>query len=289
MAETWRYTAPREAPGSPVSTTDLLIAAGASGVWERVDDVVAYFPTRDAPVPPGGEWSPEPDRDWHAAWTETLRPVRIGGFTVVPTWLAARPPDGDGDAGARDGDFAGDRDDDRSDRGARGDDDGATVIVLDPGRAFGSGHHATTALCLEAVHDLVRPGDSVLDVGCGSGILAVAAALRGASPVVAVDVEHDAVAATREAAARNGAAVDVRQGGPEVVDGAYDLVLGNLLTHTVIELAPRLAARTRGHLVVSGIGVDRAERALAALTAEGLRPVDRRDRDGWTRLTLVAP
>ena len=120
----------------------------------------------------------------------SIQPVRAGRMVVVPTWLAEDHVPADGDV----------------------------TLVLDPGQAFGSGHHATTRLCLTELQEGLAAGDRVLDVGCGTGVLAIAAALLGAGTVEAVDVDGDAVVATRRNARANDVEVAVHLGGVEDVE-----------------------------------------------------------------------
>ena len=131
---------------------------------------------------------------------------------------------------------------------------GKPVVRLDPGLAFGTGSHASTRLVLELIEREVRGGERVLDYGCGSGILAIAAARLGAGEVDAVDVDPQAVETTRANAERNGVAV--RAGAPDSLPaGTYDLVLSNILAQPLIVLAPLLAARTApgGRLALAGL------------------------------------
>ncbi len=233
-----------------------LWACGALGVWERSGELVAWFDEVTDGVPGGGVWEREPDRDWQAEWKASVAPVRAGRFVVVPTWLA---------------------DDHVPDAGDE-------VLVLDPGRAFGSGHHATTALCLEALDGLDLEGRTLADIGCGSGVLAIAAARRGAR-VVAVDLDADAVEATRENAERNGVELDVRHGGVDALDAPCEVVVANLLTDTVAALASGLVAATTSDLIVSGVTDERREVALRPLTEAGFIPRQVRERDGWIAAT----
>lgn len=264
MSDTHRYTMPSPGGDDVELLAAQLWSAGALGVWDQGADLVAWFPARDVDAPPGGTWSVEPDRDWQAEWKATIGPVRAGRFEIVPTWLA-------------------------DDHTPRPDE---LTIVLDPGRAFGSGHHATTTLCLELLQDVDRELDGglrdtrVLDVGTGTGILAIGAALLGAREVVAVDVDREAVEVTVENAARNGLSLDARVGSADLDDRTYDVVLANLVTDTVVALADDLVARVRpgGWLIASGIADDRRERAVDALTTAGLEAPTSVSRDGWTAL-----
>jgi ribosomal protein L11 methyltransferase len=199
------------------------------------------------------------DQDWLEAWKATVTPIRVGRFLVRPSWS---------DASASD----------------------AISITLDPGMAFGTGLHPTTQQCLEAVSYLDLEGLRVLDVGTGSGILAIAAAKRGAREVVGVDTDPLAVRAAKENAEANGVAVDARSGSAADVDGAFDVVLANLVGPVLVQVAPHLRARleTSGSLVAAGITTQAERDVLSAFVAEGLGIVDRDERADWVRLILTA-
>ena len=169
------------------------------------------------------------------------------------------------------------------------------VLALDPGMAFGTGLHPTTRLCLAALEQLADgglvEGARVLDVGCGSGVLAIAAGLLGAHQVVGLDTDPIAVEATMANGARNGLAgrLAARQGSLPSADGPFDLVVANLISSLLIELAPLLAAsvRTGGRLVASGIFIDREPEVLAALEHAGLERSGRSAEGDWVALELA--
>jgi ribosomal protein L11 methyltransferase len=269
---TAQYVLPRATGDDPDVLAGRLWLAGAEGVWVRPDDVVGYFPSRDAPVPDGGRWEAVPEVDWAARWVAGIEPVAAGPVDVVPTWLADEHPERPG----------------------------RTRVVLDPGRAFGSGHHDTTIGCLEALADLDLRGRSVLDVGTGTGVLAIAAARRGADPVVGVDVDPDAVEVARANADANGVTLVLAVGSvgggpvpPVLRDrrGGFDVVVANVLTQTIVDLARPLVASVApgGHLVASGIGLERSDRVVAALAAAGLVTPTTRARGEWAIVTGRRP
>jgi ribosomal protein L11 methyltransferase len=171
--------------------------------------------------------------------------------------------------------------------GQQAPDPAASVLALDPGLAFGTGTHATTAMCLEWLDRAALTGSSVLDFGCGSGVLALAALRLGAACATAVDIDPQALLATCENAERNQLSSDLSvMPAGELPDDRWDVVLANILAGPLVDLAPRLARATRrgGHLVLAGMLDGQAESVATAY-----RPwFDIRTlaaREGWTALT----
>jgi ribosomal protein L11 methyltransferase len=201
--------------------------------------------------------------NWAEAWKAHYTPQRIGRhLRVVPSWLAVEVEPAD------------------------------RVIRLDPGMAFGTGLHPTTRLCLEELEERVRPGLAVLDVGTGSGILAIAAARLGAGRVLALDIDPQAAAIAAANAANNGVAIETVAGElAELPAETFDLVVANLLAGLLIELAAGLAARCRpgGQLVAGGILADQAAAVGAALAAAGFGPSSSRASGDWVALVAAAP
>lgn len=238
---------------------DALWSAGAVGVWERGQDVVAWFPEATRSVPPGGRWEPEPDRDWLTEWKDGLEPVRLGRLTLTPSWHPA--------AHSR-----------------------ACTVVLDPGMAFGTGHHATTRLCLSVLERADVSGRRILDVGTGSGVLAIAAARLGATEVVAVDVDPEAVSVAALNADRNQVVVDFRVGSLEVAleDGPFDIVVANLSTDLVLGSAAALLTLTvpGGLLVVSGVAATRRQKAADVFRGLGAKLLAAEVEHEWAALTV---
>jgi ribosomal protein L11 methyltransferase len=198
------------------------------------------------------------EEDWLESWKAQFTPLRIGCFFVRPTWSDATA------------------------------DPGGTLLVLDPGMAFGTGLHPTTQQALEALSTLAVEGKSLLDVGTGSGILAIAAARRGASPVVGVDTDPLAVEAARENAERNGVAIPVGDGSAADVPGRFDFVIANIVSPVLQQIAPDLVARLapRGTLVVAGIAAPAEPLTRDAFVRAGLIVLDRDQRDDWVALAM---
>ena len=205
------------------------------------------------------------DADWSEAWREHFTTLRIGRLVVHPSW---EPADG-GDA---------------------------LAISLDPGRAFGTGQHATTRLCLAAIERECARGDAVLDVGTGSGILALAAARLGAASVDALDTDPDAVESAQENVRRNNLEgyVRVSRGTlhPERdAEAAYDLVVANISSAVVRELLPAAARALRpgGRLILSGFMADRAQEVAVAARAAGLAELIVEQDEEWCALVARKP
>ena len=229
-----------------------LTAAGMIGAAEIDGRADVYFPRRVPDLALSGWWTQIEDRDWHEQWRAGLRPVAAGPWTITPSWLATG-----------------------------GDDE----VVIDPGQAFGTGHHETTAQCLEALDALELEGRTLLDVGTGSGVLAIAAARRGAT-VLAVDTDPLAVDATQANALRNGAEIEIALGSVEhAADRRFDVVVANLDTDMLVRLAARVAAALApgGVLVASGVSNERVDEATRALHSAELRVTSASGRE-WSLL-----
>lgn len=204
-----------------------------------------------------------PDEDWVRLTQSQFGPIQVGDrIWIIPSWHAADPelPS----AGGRDGDVV--------------------RIELDPGLAFGTGSHPTTHLCLEWLAGRPLAGSTLLDYGCGSGILAIAAAMLGASSVEAVDIDEQAVQSTRDNALNN--RVQVNACLPDAFGpGQFDVVVANILSNPLKVLAPMLANRVApgGSLVLSGV-LERQAREVAAAYAPWLEMNVWQARDGWVCL-----
>ena len=164
---------------------------------------------------------------------------------------------------------------------------GRAVLLLEPGLAFGSGGHATTRLCMEALERAIVPGCSVLDVGCGSGILTIAAMLLGAGRALGVDIDPMAVECARENAERNGIACEFIQGDlAGGVSGEFDVIVSNIVADAIIALSGQIAEHLKpgGVWVSAGIIDTREGDVLEALKANGFKLAERKEEEGWVCL-----
>jgi len=216
-------------------------------------------------------YRPVDEADWAEAWKVHYHPVRIGTRLIIrPLWVD-RPLEA-----------------------------GEVEIALDPGMAFGTGTHPTTQLCLEALEATMPDGARVLDLGCGSGILAIGAAKLGAASVLALDIDPLAVTVSLENSAQNSVAdtITVREGSLasalQTVDAdpaaRFDFVVCNILARIIIQMCgERLGdlVRPGGIAVFSGIIVDQADDVEAALRATGLTPTGRRIMGDWVAIETV--
>ncbi len=243
---------------------------GSLPIWERVK-VDALFPedadaaeinealtARLGQAPEG--WSVErlEDQAWERSWMDQFEPMRFGErLWIVPSWHEPPEPE-------------------------------AVNLLLDPGLAFGTGTHPTTALCLEWLDRHPPVGRDVLDFGCGSGVLALAALKLGAARLAGVDIDEQALVASRENVARNGIAAErlalyLPERFPAGAD--FDLVIANILAGPLVELAPKLVSHLRpgGEIILSGILREQSE-----TVQEAYRPsiefVDVRQREEWVCL-----
>jgi ribosomal protein L11 methyltransferase len=209
---------------------------GETPLWPSVQLMAQFPPGTDLDVLlaalnlPGTAIELVPDREWEREWLKDFRPIRIG----ARLWICPR--------------------------GQEVDVRSAVIVTMDPGLAFGTGTHATTAMCLQWLDGADLHGLDVLDYGCGSGILAIAALKLGAHSAVAVDIDEQALIATAANARVNGVAdrlTVLRASDPPPL---ADVIIANILAEPLVELARRFAAltRKRGQLVVSGILADQA-------------------------------
>ncbi len=215
--------------GEPVLTARVEL----TGLFREDQDLATLIPAIARRFPPTVEcaWRSGylADQDWSRTWMDGFQPLSFGGgrLWVCPSWLA--PPDPQ-----------------------------AINLVLDPGMAFGTGTHTTTALCLEWLTENSLEGAKVIDYGCGSGILAIAAVKLGAAQVWAVDVDAEAWRVTEENAERNGVVDTLHIGPPSILEGCgADVLLANILLDALIELEPEfsglLSAGGGGQIALSGL------------------------------------
>ena len=242
--------APGETPLWPTVVVKAVFGAGADA------DVLTARLAEALPDAPAPRFETLPDKPWEREWLKDFKPMRFGRrLWVCPGGLPAGAPD-------------------------------AIRIELDPGLAFGTGTHPTTALCLEWLDAQDLAGRAAVDYGCGSGILAIAAAKLGAAPVLAMDIDPQALIATHENAERNRVANRIAvTGDPQLAAGSADVLLANILAGPLVELAPRFAQAIRpgGRLALSGLLLEQADAVTSAY-----RPwfdiATTATRDGWALL-----
>ncbi|MCL2580686.1 MAG: 50S ribosomal protein L11 methyltransferase [Oscillospiraceae bacterium] len=218
----------------------------------------------------GGHWgslryqlSELEEESWQDSWKKHWKPTRVGKRLIVcPSWEEFNPAPGE------------------------------VVISLDPGMAFGTGTHDSTRLCMELAEGLITGGEQILDLGCGSGILAITSLLLGGESAIGVDIDEVAIRACGENAAVNGLADRARFRKGNLADGItgqYDLIFANIVADIILQLAPdipRLLA-PGGALVTSGILAERAGEIESAFAAIGLTTRIKLESGGWAALMVV--
>lgn len=258
----------------------LLPDGEALGAWEAEGVLHLYWPE--------GRWTPHvleemkqallqlgdvdaasrvtihslPDQDWNSLWSMSVEPIRIGRrFRIRQSW---NPPDPS---------FSG------------------LELIIDPKRAFGTGYHVTTQLIVEWLEEHVREGERVLDIGTGTGILAMAALRLGAAAALGIDNDPVALECACENAAVNGFGpeIELRAASLEDLDGeTFDTIVANLDRNTVLRLCGRFKdhLRASGRMCLSGLQIEDFSDIAAALAAAGGRIVDRRERDEWMAIEV---
>lgn len=208
-------------------------------------------------------WQVVHEEDWAEGWKQYYQTLSISRRVVInPSWIDYQAAPGE------------------------------IVVTLDPGSAFGTGTHETTALCAEWIDQLLIPGDRVLDLGTGSGILAIIAARLGAGAVEAIDIDQLAVDVAQANCQQNQVAVDVHQGVlADARFSVYDLLVANIIADVLIGLMTQMAGKLSpdGLLVASGIISEKRDAVLAAATAAGLAWLAERERGDWVALVLKRP
>jgi ribosomal protein L11 methyltransferase len=232
--------------------TALLWEAGCRGIEERDGELVAYF-ARPITLPLAGEWRELDEIDWLEKYYQELKPVRVGRVIVSPSHCQVNAQEGE------------------------------VVVRLDPGMAFGTGHHLTTRWALTALQELELKGKRVLDLGSGSGLLAIAADLLGATSL-GLDIDPVAVAVAEENRDGNLSKAEFRQGSLDgtIPPASFDIVVANLYAELHAELAAdyQRVLAPQGMLIATGILEERFEPVLKTFK-EHFSSVEARLEEGW--------
>ena len=199
-----------------------------------------------------------PDQDWANDWKSYFHPISIDeGLTIVPSWEDYEPKEGE------------------------------EIIILDPGMAFGSGNHATSFLCSRYLREYMKQGDTVIDIGCGSGILSLVAVKSGAEKVIAVDLDPQCMIATEENAQKNNMldSIDTREGDLfSVVTESADVVVSNIFAEVIIGMLHDVKHHVKpgGIYIASGILKEKLQDVMDALKEEGFELLDDKTDGDWS-------
>ena len=250
----WDYVDENLLVADPVVRVSAVTAIGNAGFSASLADELAALAERGAYI---GEVESRviDDEDWANEWKKYFKPIVTDSVTVVPTWIAYSPREGE------------------------------KLLRLDPGMAFGTGEHATTRMCLELMR---AAGRSVIDVGCGSGILGIAAAITGAKSVYMCDIDPQAVKAARNNAELNGVVCEIEQADLLATSRRAELILANLTADLLIRMAPSVREHLEegGKLVVSGIIAERLDEVKDAFSRLGYKVEKEAAEGDWRALVL---
>lgn len=258
--------------GALSAATDVLVRAyipidGQEDEQRRRIEEGLWHLSQIQPLPEA-EFKVLDKADWQTSWQKHFQPMPIGKrLLIIPPWITIE----------------------ESKR---------SLIVLEPGMAFGTGLHPTTRMCLEAIEDFIQPGDNILDVGCGTGVLSIASVLLGANHVLAVDTDNTAVQATRENAERNRVAehIQVEPGSLEQVKVLQtktqkpDLIVANILSHILMDLIQSGLAKVvkpEGRIILSGILVEQIEPLVSLAEEADLELIEVRSEKDWRALIFT--
>jgi len=200
------------------------------------------------------------EEDWANNWKKYYKPCKIGNKVVIkPSWESYVPEKGD------------------------------IVLEMDPGMAFGTGTHETTSMCIELLEDRVSPHTRLLDIGCGTGILSIAALLLGANSAVAVDIDPNAVKVAEENAKMNNVSdrISIIQGNLlDKIEGKYDIIVANIIADVIIDISKHIKSylNPEGIFIASGIIKDRVDDVESALTEQGFNIIEKKTKGEWVAI-----